>query len=125
MPDTWREEIMEICKTCGLPYKLYKPYMGDMCDFNGNHAADDGFIPKQSGEPTTPAKASPPTPSDLSTQIEEILEKLHEKLLIGWIVNDGETHVVPSHGSNDGCTELATAQILSLFEEYAKGDSDA
>jgi len=28
---------MEICKTCGLPYKLYKPYMGgNVYDLRGD-----------------------------------------------------------------------------------------
>lgn len=28
---------MELCKTCGMPYKLYKPYMGEMCEYGGDH----------------------------------------------------------------------------------------
>lgn len=59
---------------------------------------------------TTPNK-------DLREKIEEVLEKLHEKVLIGWIVNDGKPHKSMSHGGQDGCTDKATQSLLALLDE--------
>lgn len=52
--------------------------------------------------------------------IDEILQKLHDKLVIGWIVNDGKPHTIPSHASNDKCTDEAKQALQSLIEDRAR-----
>ena len=62
-------------------------------------------------------------------EIDELLEELHERLLIGWVRNDGKVHTMPSHGSNDGCTDEAKAKLNAHFrkelEELRDGAVDA
>lgn len=49
-------------------------------------------------------------------ELDRILEQLHEKLLIGWIVNDGKPHIVnTSHGTDDGCLDETKEKIRQLF----------
>lgn len=50
-------------------------------------------------------------------ELEKILEDLHEKLLIGWIKNDGKTHVIPSHTNKDGCINDTLTSIINLVDK--------
>jgi hypothetical protein len=60
------------------------------------------------------------THKDTNEELDKILEKLHEKLLIGWIVNDGEVHAMPSHGNNDGCTDDAKTALLTYIDSVCQ-----
>jgi hypothetical protein len=77
---------MEMCKTCGLPYKLYKPYMGEMCACGGDHSElNEALIRKHSevitatssevGDSTEVQENAPTTPVD-PTLIEALRHSL-------------------------------------------------
>lgn len=48
--------------------------------------------------------------------LDEVLNALHEKLVIGWIRNDGQAHPIQSHSNSDSCTKEAKAQIQALID---------
>ena len=61
-------------------------------------------------------------------ELDEILEKLHEKCLMFGLYNDHKVHAITSHTDHDGCTDEAKQTIKTLIadsnrlaiEEYIK-----
>ena len=63
------------------------------------------------------AKLSTAPQPNLEAKTEEILEKLHEKVAIGWVRNDGKPHALPTHATGDECVKEATHAIKELLIE--------
>jgi len=40
-----------------------------------------------------------------TNEIDDLLKRFHQKLLIGWVINDGKVHDMPAHGTHDGCID--------------------
>lgn len=48
-------------------------------------------------------------------EVDKILERLHKKSLMSGVFNDQEVHVMPSHGTADGCIDEAKSAISKLL----------
>jgi hypothetical protein len=57
--------------------------------------------------------------TDYEGEIDKLLEKMHEKVALGWIKNDGKTHTVTSHATGDNCVTESREAILALLNRAA------